>query len=216
MDWKEFAASVIGDVLSWPVMALITVLLLLRPLKNLIDRVKGAKGFGGEVEFREGLESAEENVDEVLESEPAVEQMADNDFAVGSISGEDQATGAATTRSEPDPGRDPSGAIINSWRKLANALEDLSRLNAGRGRPSRNPKVIIEQIRRNGAMNSAFCDAASSLLALRNQVAHGETVPTQGAARTYVERSHQLEMVARGRLAAEHIDLEKSAELLSN
>lgn len=215
MDWKEFTASVIGDVLSWPVMVLITVLLLLEPLKKLIGRVKGARGFGGEVEFREGLESAEENVDEVLESEPVVEDtvIPENAGTSGLAEG---AVVADSTRSGPDPTRDPSGAIINSWQKLADALESLSRLNAGRGRPTRNPKLIINQLRRNGTVNSAFCDAASSLLSLRNQVAHGETVPTRGAARTYVERSHQLEMVARGRIAAENIDLNRPADFVGS
>lgn len=47
MDWKEFWASVIGDFLSWPVVVMAVVLLLLKPLKGLIGRVKGAKGFGG-------------------------------------------------------------------------------------------------------------------------------------------------------------------------
>jgi hypothetical protein len=215
MNWKEFAASLIGDVLSWPVVALTIVLLLLKPLKKLIGRVKGAKGFGGEVEFSEGLEAAEDNVDEVLESEPDIEQIADDKAQTGSHVPDDKTTGPTVNPSKPDPIRDPSGAIINSWQQLANALEDLSRLKAGRGRPTRNPRLIIEQLRRNEAVNSAFCDAAVSLLALRNQVAHGETVPTQGAARTYVERAHQLEMVARGRIAVEKIDLDKPAEFAS-
>lgn len=215
MDWKEFWASVIGDFLSWPVVVLAVVLLLLKPLKELIGRVKGAKGFGGEVEFSNLLEAAEENVDEVLESEPAIEQLADDEARIGSNSADVQKGGHNANPSEPDPTRDPSGAIIKSWQQLTNALEDLNRLKAGRGRPTRNPKLIIEQLRRNEAVSSAFYDSAVNLLALRNQVAHGETVPTQGAARTYVERAHQLEMVARGMIAMEAMDLDKSADFLS-
>lgn len=49
-------------------MALTVALLLLQPIRELIGRVKIAKGFGSEVEFTKAFESMEENVDEVLES----------------------------------------------------------------------------------------------------------------------------------------------------
>ncbi len=62
MGWKEFAASVIdnvlaflaamtGHLLSWPVMVFAVVLLLLGPIRKLIGRMKVAKGWGSEVEF---------------------------------------------------------------------------------------------------------------------------------------------------------------------
>ncbi len=215
MDWKEFAASVIGDVLSWPVVALTIVLLLLRPLRKLIGRLRAAKGFGGEVEFSDLLEAAEENVDEVLESEPAVEQLTHDKDRTESKVPDGQKEDLSADSSKPDPIRDPSGAIIMSWQTLMNALEDLNRLKAGRGRPTRNPKIIIDQLRRNEAVSSAFYESAVNLLALRNQVAHGETVPTQGAARTYVDRARQLEMVVRGMIAVEAMDLDKPVEFAS-
>lgn len=208
MDWKEFWASVIGDVLSWPIVALAIVLLVLQPLRLLIGRVRAAKGFGGEVEFSGLLEAAEENVDEVLESEPVIEQLT-HDIARAEANVPDgQNDELIVNSSDPDPIRDPSGAIIMSWQQLVNALEDLNRLKAGRGRPTRSPKIIIDQLRRNDAVSSAFYDSVVNLLALRNQVAHGETVPTQGAARTYMERAHQLEMVARAMVTVEEMDLE--------
>lgn len=213
MDWKEFWASVIGDLLSWPVVALTIVLLVLQPLRMLIGRVRAAKGFGGEVEFSGLLEAVEENVDEVLESEPVIEQLT-HDRARAEVNVPDgQKDELIVNSSDPDPIHDPSGAIIMSWQQLVNALEDLNRLKAGHGRPTRNPKIIIDQLRRNEDVSSAFYESVVNLLALRNQVAHAEAVPTQGAARTYMERAHQLEMVARGMITVAGMDLEKSAGL---
>ncbi|MET4638327.1 hypothetical protein [Mycetocola sp. 2940] len=218
MGWKEFAASVIGDVLSWPIVVLVVVLLLLKPIRRLIGRVKAAMGFGGELEFSELLEVAEENVDEVLESEPivdhsepATDEPKDSVPGAGWNSSEDQ-DGPDPDPHKPDPTRDPSGAIIMSWQTLMKSLEDFGRLKAGRGRPTRNPRLIIEQLRRSQAVSEAFYESAISLLELRNQVAHGEAVPTKGAARTYVVRAHQLEMVVRGMIGVEMMDLDVPAE----
>ncbi|WP_411730937.1 hypothetical protein [Paeniglutamicibacter sp.] len=225
MDWKEFAASVIGNVLSWPVVALTVALLLLQPIRKLIGRVTIAKGFGGEFQFAKTFESMEENVDEVLESvEKKVdevleskltsEQPEDLETHTRSNSPENK-VGPIAEQGTPDPIRNPTGAIIMSWKTLAKALEDLIHIKAGRGRPTRNHKIIIEQLRRNEAVSQAFSDSAQDLLALRNQVAHGEVSPTQGAAHTYVERARQLEMVARGIIALEKIDLDKPASSIS-
>lgn len=216
MDWKEFAASVIGNVLSWPVVALTIALLLLQPIRGLIGRVRAAKGFGGEVEFSKTLESVEDSVDEVLESEPISEQLADLEAHTRSNSSANQKVSPTAEPGMPDPSRNPSGSIIMAWQQLASALEDLNRIKAGRGRPTRNHKIIIEQLRRNEAVSQAFCDSAHDLLALRNQVAHGEVVPTQGAAHTYVERANQLEKVARGIITVEKMDLDKPMEFTSN
>ena len=211
MGWIEFAASVVGDVLSWPVVSLVVILLLLKPIRKLISRTKVAKGFGGEVEFHNLLEATEESVDEVLESEPStinVGEDAEQVPADPSVRKADK-TGTGRDPLQPDSTRDPSGAIMTSWQRLILALADLSRTKAGPGRPTRNPKLILEQLRRSEAVNNAFYESAVNLFELRNQVAHGEAIPTQGAALTYVERAHQLEMAARGKMAIAKTDLDK-------
>ncbi|WP_377466912.1 hypothetical protein [Populibacterium corticicola] len=217
MGWKEFAASVIGDVLSWPVVVLIVVLLLLEPLRKLIGRVKGAKGFGGEVEFGELLEKAEDKVNKVLDEDPVADDDAAHDVKPNPVSSEKaseptrtEGIGSAKRGLQVNPAKDPSGAILISWEKLVAALAGLSRSTAGRGRPARNPRAILDQLQRNNLVSDAFHEAVVSLYEVRNQVAHGEAVPTSGAAFTYVERAEQLATIATGIAAVETMDLDKS------
>lgn len=216
MGWKEFAASVINSVLSWPVIALIVVLLLLEPLRKLIGRVKGAKGFGGEVEFNDLIEDAEENVDIVLdESPPEEEARVERDGrepdSEPSNNGDGQPDQDDDTAGAPhvNPANDPSGAILVSWESLVSTLGKLSRSATGRGRPARNPRSILDQLRRNELVSTSFYNAVVSLYEVRNQVAHGEAIPTTGTAFTYVERAKQLERIAAGMTAVEKMDLDK-------
>lgn len=96
-----------------------------------------------------------------------------------------------------------------SWQGLTQALFDLRAVTAGPGRPSRNPRVVLDQLRNNDAINSNFYDAAQNLLELRNQVAHGEAVPTPGAARNYVDLANQLRLTARGLAAMARVDVNR-------
>lgn len=206
MGWIEFAASVIGSLLSWPVVVLVLVLVLLKPIRGLIGRIKGAKGFGTELEFNQGLEEAEESIDVVLETAPAP-LRGQPPLEVG----DEQPRANEPDATLPDPSRDPTGAILASWNNLLAAVTDLQRANAGRGRPSRNARIILDQLRRSDVVTKNFYDSALKLLELRNQVAHGEVVPTRGASLTYVERASQLERVTRGIIALGNIDLGQPA-----
>lgn len=219
MGWKEFAASIIGDLLSWPVVILVVVLLLLTPLKKLIGRVKGAKGFGGEVEFNELVESAEKKVNKVLDedsetadrgAESGQETTIPND-SIATDQKEAALDDAIEGRPRVDPSTDPSAAILTSWNSLVATLADLSRSTAGRGRPATNPRAILDQLRRNEQVSRSFYEAVNSLYEVRNQVAHGEAIPTRGVAFAYVDQANQLQSVATGMLAVEKMDLDRPA-----
>lgn len=219
MGWKEFFASVIGDVLSWPVIILVVILTLLKPLKALIGRVKGAKGFGGEVEFNELVEDAEISVNRALDEDLKTH---DNDPKRGtakvesssSATNEDEQVSTPTSADNQkivDPSRDPSGAILVSWGSLIETLAELSRTTAGRGRPAVSPRAILDQLKRNEQVSSSFYEAVDNLSKVRNQVAHGEAVPTSGVAFSFVEQAQQLQTVAKGMLAVEKMDLDRPA-----
>lgn len=200
MGWKEFAASVLGDVLSWPVVTLIVVLLLLKPLRKLIERVRTAKGFGGEVEFEELIKSMENKVDLVRNEEPSTKDVGDS-----------EASRRSDNPPKADPSSNPSGAILISWKALIETLASLNRSTAGRNRPAINPMAIINQLKRNNIVSESFYDAFISLYEVRNQVAHGEVIPTTGTAITYVERATQLNEIAKGISAVQEMDLNKPA-----
>jgi len=210
MGWKEFYASVIGDLLSWPVIALVIILVLFSPIRALIGRIKSAKALGGEFEFSETIGGVEESTDKAVEDAP-VAAKTDGSPAVASSNGPlggREIRGEGGPRNSPEV--NPSGAILHAWESLISALSDLSRVNAGRGRPARNPSAIVRQVRESGFFSTSFYEAIDSLREARNQVAHGEAVPTVGAAITFVESANQLESMVRGQIAVTEMDLNKS------
>lgn len=216
MGWKEFTASVIGDVLSWPVVAFIVVLLLLKPLRELVGRIKSAKGFGGEVEFDDLIEGIEEFTDKAIEDSPVDTEALTQDESGGDSppdTGEGQRLADEETHAGRDdrisPAMDPSAAILGAWKSLISTLSELSRIDAGRGRPARNPTAIIKQVREAGLFSTPFFVAVNNLQEMRNRVAHGEDVPTVGAAMTFVDRANQLESMAKGQIAIAKMDLDK-------
>lgn len=261
MGWQEFALGMTEQVLSWPVVALVIVLIFLKPLRKLVDRIKTAKGFGGELEFQELLEDTEKSIldgeraerrgwgwgwgrrwrwrlrrigqaapgggpapslgasdggetladpatplDDSVSTSPSPTQRDSDDPASGNRYSagtggdptdpvDEPGTGLERPIAEPyvpDPSRDPSGAIMMSWTALTQVLFDLRAATAGPGRPSKNPRVVLDQLRKNEVISSKYYEAVHNLLALRNHVAHGEAVPTSGAARNYVELANQL------------------------
>ncbi|QZQ54971.1 hypothetical protein KZI27_17135 [Curtobacterium sp. TC1] len=266
MSWREFALGMTEQVLSWPVVVLVIVLILLKPLRKLIDRIKTAKGFGGELEFQELLEDTEESI---LDGERAERRGwrwgrrrrrpgrtapgADTAPSTGAVAGlstapsdidsagpatapgnsDDPVSGTAPSGRAgsdpvdheeerdtvvegpiaepyvPDPSRDPSGAIMMSWTALTQVLFDLRAVTAGPGRPSKNPRIVLDQLRKNDVISSKYFEAVHNLLALRNHVAHGEAVPTSGAARNYVELANQLRVTALSLIASLQDDLDQ-------
>lgn len=232
-----FWTSFISSLLSWPVVALVVVLLLLRPLRKLIGRVKFYKGLGMDIEFREEMQGIESSADEAIDTlpeeklnaiatssaeadetkeEPGGQAESASHLTVAEdrpdrglgtqhyrvdYSAEDAATLRSTLRHRDDPfsraARDPSGAIIAAWERLLNVLVDVNAQTRGPGRPSRRPAVVIEQLARLEHTPPAFIDAVRGLQKVRNEVAHGDAVPSPGVARTYVWRAREMEQVAK-------------------
>lgn len=237
-DSLTFGADVLGHLLSWPVVVLVIVLILLKPIRKLIGRVKNAKGLGGELEF--GMEEVERATDEAIEeatapaaslpASPKLEPAA-TDTSDGGEPSDDDATprpvppaqepraqgsrlsallryvdsedGGAVLERTPNPfytriTLDPSGAIIGAWERLLAVLVEVNmKLRGGPGRPTRQPRKLIEDLRKSGHVTESFIESVESLYKVRNEVAHGEAVPSPGVARTYVQRAYMIEDIAR-------------------
>ncbi|MFT8649652.1 MAG: hypothetical protein ABF792_04270 [Bifidobacterium psychraerophilum] len=203
MGWKEFAASVIGDLLSWPVTVLVIVLLFLKPIRKLIGRVKGAKGFGAEVKFSEEIKNVEDKVDEVLDEERELGNCGAQTADSPSVETLDSIILNKTGESVmPDPAQDPSGAILVSWEKLSKALDDLARTGTGQVIFPRQYSVpVINKLYSSRLISGSFYESVMGLRNIRNKVAHGQVNPTSGVARTYVERAGQLNSVVQETIA---------------
>ncbi|MBK0332045.1 hypothetical protein I8D64_11610 [Brachybacterium sp. MASK1Z-5] len=215
MGWREFFASVIGDLLSWPVVLFVLALILIDPLRRLLERLKTAKGFGGEVEFVETIKNVETSTDRAIDdssasrgAEPPISDTATTPENLDAPTDTPRDPNGARLTEQSRIASDPSGAILQAWQSLVEKLSDLGRINAGRGRPATNPTTIIERARKTNQLSSSFFEAVESLREARNQVAHGEVEPTEGVAHTYVERARQLEGIVEGTSKVASMDLD--------
>ena len=224
MGWKEFAASVIGDLLDWPIVVLVIVLILLGPIRRLISRLKTAKGLGGELAFE--LEKLEKNtqraVDEGTKAKkewslwPFRRKKQEPAPPAGTPDATSPAPPSAAAEQErpadaiPDEGfqdvlepfrvenlivSDPSGAVLGAWRKVETRVREFFKLALPEEDRARIIRHQLFLLRRAGIISSAFEESVLGLQKVRNEVAHGEAEVTSGSARTYVESAKTIEEI---------------------
>jgi uncharacterized protein YutE (UPF0331/DUF86 family) len=183
MGWLQFLDKLIGHLLSWPVFAVVAVVLFRPQIRSLIVQVRSYEGLGQKLTFGDELAQAEEDVEELAASR-AVEsaQQAGDETQ-------------ETWRSYADLAeRAPSAAILMAWaevEKAANSLVDRYGLQDQGRRPRTTGELFRLLIDRRivpGSMLRAF----DRLRALRNQVAHGMHEPTAGEALTYIETARSV------------------------
>src|SRR5665648_611658 len=106
MNALEFIASLVKSVISWPVVALVVVVLLRTPLGELIGRVKSGELMGNKWTFGDRLGHVEETAEVALadvDLQDAAEREATSDEAAS------QDRGAAVT-------------ILRSWERLLSLI----------------------------------------------------------------------------------------------
>jgi len=211
MGWKEFVASVIGD-LAWPAVVLIVLWALYRPIKKLIGRIKNAKGMGAEIEF--GMEEVEASTDAAL------------DEAAVPVPAHPTATDSATPAPEPstdDPGpRHDSSSWIDAgvpappWSPTSSgedtAIDDYSpeeQRNAQRVR-SAAAASLMQTLRINRDPSGAILEAWEKLLSTLIDL----NVATRGPGRPTRNPIKILEQLKRAGVAT-HSFLEATEGLLS-
>jgi len=160
MDILGFIASIIGS-LAWPLVVLLCVFLLRKPLAQLILLVRELKYKGLEIDFGERLEQLEEQADR--DSLPSIQPVAEMGQAPSPEVRYWETIERLTEIS-------PRAAIAEAWRRVEWALEDYFR-RLGLQRPSSYQGMLrvlrsLERVPR-GAM-SLFED----LRVLRNRAVH--------------------------------------------
>jgi hypothetical protein len=189
MDWKTFASSIVASIM-WPVVVLALGVLFRSQLVGLLARLTSLKTPGVEATFSDGLARVEEQVISFQDSEDdAVFEAANQAAESERLAGQDE-------RDSQQSVSDPSGTVIRNWEDLTLSLFQLRSATAGRGRPSRNIGVILEQLVSDNVVNRYFADSVLGLQNLRNRVAHGEDVPNAGAALVYAKRADELRRAA--------------------
>lgn len=209
MGVLEFVSVVIGHLLAWPVILLVVVMILRKPLVGLIGRIRTYEGLGQKLTFGAELAEAEESVDVAVESLTAEATARDGAGAETPAAVDGEATKVSPTGAERRGSArrvyldaavrnaqvDPSYAVLTSWEQLLEGIADL----AGATIPSsrrRSATHVLGELERVGIVNQEFTAAVKRLRDLRNRVAHGQHNPTAGEAVAYVESAEELRRAA--------------------
>jgi len=71
MNGFELTSSVLGHLVSWPVLVLVVTWVFKKPIGELIGRIRSYEGLGQKVTFGEQLADAEDSVQEARKSTEA-------------------------------------------------------------------------------------------------------------------------------------------------
>jgi hypothetical protein len=157
------------------VIVLVIFLIVRKPVKELIPKLRSYEGLGQKLAFGEQLADAEETAA----------------AAVGEADG-------PVESGEPSPlireaEQNPSYVIISAWERLYASLRESA---AGVARlptyKSSNAHEMAQALLSNEVVNAEFVRAVGELRNLRNRVAHGQHNPTPGEAITYAETVEEL------------------------
>ncbi|MET9288807.1 hypothetical protein [Nocardia beijingensis] len=187
MAWQELVVKLLEVVVSWPVVVVVGLVILRKPLRSVVERLTRIEAFGVTGDFGERLAQLEEHVDEL---------------EAPSTNGE----GNTAERRSGTPADDFSGydgllrivqvmpelGVVKAWMDVERAIDLLyEQLEPG----DRRPKPIYVKARSlvgAGVLPERVVKPLDELRALRNQVAHGLHKPNVGEALTYVQRAEEV------------------------
>lgn len=176
VNWIEFSSSVIGHLISWPVVVFFIAMIFRKPIANLIANVKFIKSPIGDAEFGRDVKELEEQQRE-LSSVSQEKHESDDSFSSAGLYEE----------VAPIAEHSPSAAVVESWRRIEQALVDLCK---AQGIEVENPQRTYDVLRQLGENNIFTYELSrhlDSLRKTRNSVAHSKEKPTAGEAMAYVD-----------------------------
>ena len=185
VGWIEAVVKIVTG-LAWPIVAVVGIVVLRKQLAHLLERMTHFKGPAG------------------LEADFGMQAAATNDLAVEAIPNPPKeltppaGDGQGLTPSESmsldgllgEADVHPVGAIVRAW----NLVEAV----AAKGFPAYNsnrvqmPRTLVAQLYRDGLVSDEVYGLTERLNQLRNQVVHGQTVPTVDAAHDFVDSAWRL------------------------
>ena len=176
VNWIEFSSSVIGYLISWPVVVFFIFMIFRKPISELIANVKFIKSPIGDAEFGQGVKELEEQ-QQALSSLPQEKHEPEQSYPPANLYEE----------VAPIAEHSPSAAVIESWRRIEQALVDLCK---ARGVEVENPRRTVDILRQLGVDNIFTYELSrhlDSLRRTRNSIAHGREEPTVGEAMAYAD-----------------------------
>ena len=186
MDWLTFAAGAIRD-LAWPLTALVIVLVLKRPLRDLIPAIKKLRYKHLEIEFNESvrrLSSRFQRVVAVVPKPPEQQHVRGRLRQLADIS--------------------PRAAILESWLHLeAAATEAIEKLKLTSSDKTTLPPMRIGKLLSGSVLNADEAAIFNELRSLRNAAVHiRETHLSPAQVEEYIEVALGLAALISDRTAA--------------
>jgi hypothetical protein len=170
MDWFGFVANLV-DSLAWPIAAIVLVLFLRKPIKNLLPLLQRLKYKELELEFGKRVEEVKDELATELPSDAAI-------LPPGEIN-------ALHRLAELSP----RSVVLEAWRNV-----ELAALEAARsigGESFRNKTLTYQAIRlleRTESLDRNVISLLRDLRGLRNEAAHApELALTKNASLEYAE-----------------------------
>ena len=197
MDWREFGASVVQSILSWPVALLIIVIILRKSLSQVLSGISSGmnefsiKAFGQELKVTRQIEELKDKAElaEVTATpnpatapvEPTTEPASKVPEEASTLSRKELLDYIVARR----VGINPNEAILDLWAALQDELGDLA-IAAGLdinswGRPS-VVSIVIDRLKIDGILSPATADQLRGMMQVRTGISHGQGKATTEAA----------------------------------
>ena len=215
MGWKEFAASVIGDLLDWPIVVLVIVMFLLGPIRRLIERIKNAaaKGFGGElsVELAEIEEKAAKALDDAPKrawrwwrrkaTPPAHVDVPTAPPDAAPTSPPDEPASSNSDATDLPYGLDdeellksPAGLVLGAYYRVEKKMLTLRDL-ALPEQPTRikSGNFAALQLKSAGVISDSLFESFKGLTNVRNEIVHAHSPVDRWAAARYLVSAEAIE-----------------------
>lgn len=167
------------DTLAWPILVLIIALIFRRQILQTISSLKSFRFGNAEAKFEQGLQDATEKAQAI---EPASEEIV-------------QASTPRRNELLRMAGASPTGAIIEAWKDVEQAVRELARNNNlltenNRPQPAFN---LIRLLAREELLPKPESETISELRVIRNQAAHlNDYVISKDQASRYVDLADRI------------------------
>ena len=174
--------------LAWPVVVLVSVILLRRQIGRLMIRLTHLKAPGVEADFAQEAAATNELSEVAVPDAPNTLVPPDATPESERIPGSNLVRYPATTLADllDEADRHPVGGIVRAWNFVGRVLR------IDKERPFIPPAAIPGEMRRQDIADDELLALADRLGHLRNRVVHGQEVPTQDAARDFAEAAWRL------------------------
>ncbi|MEU7628605.1 DUF4145 domain-containing protein [Nocardia sp. NPDC049220] len=187
MAWQELVVKLLEIVVSWPVVVVVGLVLLRKPLRSVVERLTRIEAFGVTGDFGQRLAQLEEHVDELeapSHNGEDVTAQRQSGTSIDDLSGYEGLL--RIVQAMPELG------VVKAWMDVERAIDMLYQQLEPEDRRPKPIYVKIRSLVSAGVLPDRVVKPLDELRTLRNQVAHGLHKPNVGEALTYAQRAEEV------------------------